>query len=401
MLTPLQKFAFKLLSIEFFFFPALPITWNAKYTHLITQQRRFTLSKISLAFTTTCIFFTFTGMCFVILTHLVIHPRPEFNIGMLTMYITGSIAAGSGFVFIWIIYKNQDALCAVSNLLSYKHLLFHRFHATETEPLFDFMLIFLAMYAIIGATGTFFGSLYLKFDPYYYIFNDILVSLYPTKSPSDVLGESKVLRWTLLGIRATLTLTAFEAARILVTYGLVVAIDMRSLQGCAQFLSTLVDRVECIVVMKEYRKMIVVFRSLKGLIDDATSMFITALFWAIGGCSFLIIKGFGKIPHVMYHVMVLFVVVASIIIMVVLHIICDLVSGTETIVGWCNLETDITRHGMPSAEKRRNDLALKLEAKSMHPIRMQYKPFLMINRDFMRAIISAVLGRIFDAILLF
>ncbi|CAL8098635.1 unnamed protein product [Orchesella dallaii] len=251
-----------LLSIEFFFFPSLPITWNAKYTHLITQQKRFTLSKISLAFTTTCILLTFTGLCFVILTHLAIHSRPEFNIGMLIMYIMGIIAAGSGLVFIWIIFRNQDALCAVSNLLSYKHTLFHRFHESETEPLFDIMLIFLAMYAILGGSGTYFCALSLKFDPYYFIFNDVLEFLYPTKSSSDVLLESLGLRWALLVIRATLLLGAVEAARILVTYGLVVAIDMRSLQRCAQVLSTLVDGVECIVVMKEYRKMIVVFRSL-------------------------------------------------------------------------------------------------------------------------------------------
>ncbi|CAL8098623.1 unnamed protein product [Orchesella dallaii] len=401
MLTPLQKFAFKLLSIEFFFFPPFPITWNSKYAHLITQKKRFTLSKVSLAFTTTCIFLTFTGMCFVILTHLAIHSRPEFNIGMLTMYITGSIAAGSGFVLIWIIFKNQDALCAVSNLMSYKHSLFHRFNATETDPFFDLMLILIAIYAILGATGTFFGALYLRFDPYYYIFNDILVSLYPTKSPSDVLHESTWLRWALLGIRSSLTLTAFEAARILVTFTLVLAIDVRGLQRCAQVLATLVDGVECAVVLEEYRKMIVVFRSLKSLIDDALSMFITALFWAIVASSFVIIKSFGKIPHVMYYVMVLFVVGASIICIVLLRIICNLVIGTEAIVGWCKWETGVTRRGMRSAEKRRNDLALKLEAHSMHPIRMQYKPFLMINRDFLRTIINGILGRIFDVILLF
>ncbi|CAL8098609.1 unnamed protein product, partial [Orchesella dallaii] len=401
MLTPLQKIAFKLLSIEFFFLPPLPITWNAKYTRLIIQEKRFTLSKISLGFTTTCIFLTFTGMCFVILTHLAIHSRPEFNIGMLTMYITGSILVGSSFVFIWIIFKNQDALCAVSNLLSYKHSLFHRFHATETERLFDLMLIFLSIYTILGAIGTYFGSLYLKFDPYYFIFNDILVSLYPTKSPSDVLLESTWLRWVVLGIRATLMLTALEACRILMTYGLVLAIDMRSLQRCAQVLTTLVDGVECVVVMVEYRKMVVVFRSLKSLMDDSVSMFTTFLFWAMVGSCFLIIKAFGKIPHVMYSVVVLFVVGAFLAAMVFLHIICNLVSDTETIVGWCKWETGITRCGIQSAEKRRKDLALKLEAKSMHPIRVQYKPFLMINREFIRTSINAALERIFDAILLF
>ncbi|CAL8098611.1 unnamed protein product, partial [Orchesella dallaii] len=359
MLTPLQKFAFKLLSIEFFFLPPLPITWNAKYTHLIVQQKRFTLSKISLGFIATCTLLTFTGMWFVILTHLAIHSRPEFNIGVLIMYIIGTIAAGSGLVCMWIVFKcGCGSLCAVSNLLSYKHSLFHRFRATETERLFDLMLIFLAIYTIVGATGTYFGALYLKFDPYYFIFNDILVSLYPTKSASDVLLESTWLRWVILGIRATLTLPAFEACRILMTYALVVAIDLRSLQQCAKALTTMVDGVECVVVMEEYRKMIVVFRSLKSLIDDSFSMFINGMFWTIVGSSFLIIKAFDKIPHVMYSVVVLYVVGAFLMTMVSLHIICYLVSGTEAIVGWCKWETGKTRRGMRTADQRKKDLAL-------------------------------------------
>ncbi|CAL8098613.1 unnamed protein product, partial [Orchesella dallaii] len=137
------------------------------------------------------------------------------------------------------------------------------------------------------------------------------------------------------------------------------------------------------------------------LIDDAFSMFITGMFWTIVGSSFLIIKAFDKIPHVLYSVVVLYVVGAFLMSMVSLHIICYLVSGTEAIVGWCKWETGITRPGMRTADQRRKDLALKLEANSMHPIRVQYKPFVMINREFLCNIISELLGRIFDAILLF
>ncbi|CAL8127985.1 unnamed protein product [Orchesella dallaii] len=388
MLTPLQKLALKIVTREFFFLPPLPIRWNRNYTKLVKTKNKISFSKISLAFTSLLILLIVLGMNYVVFSHWMIKTRPQFNIGMTTIYIVGFITVGSALVLILIVFMNQDALLAVNNMLQFKHGLFGRLRESKKEWMFDIMLNFVAFYGMPASAGIYFGSLYLNFDPYYFILEDLF-------------GKSEDLRWPLFGFRAVVTLAAFETARLILTYPSVVILDIHILQQCVSLLCSPSCRASFTHLMIEYRRMIVVYRKVKPLIDCVLTFGVTSMFWALICTSWLVIKGFGKIPLVMYVLMLFFVIGLIICGAIMLIIISRLVAGSVQVVEKCRWEARLTSVMIWSKKGRLEAHALRLEADALHPIRIFYKPFLLIDKEFVRRSVNGVMGRICDAVLIF
>ncbi|CAL8127987.1 unnamed protein product [Orchesella dallaii] len=327
-------------------------------------------------------------MSYVVLSHWIIKTRPQFNMGMTTVYIVGLNPIASALVFIALIFMNQDALLAVNNMLQFKHELFQRLRNSNEEWMFDIVLNFLALYGIPASAGIYFGSLYLNFDPYYFILEDLF-------------GKSAEIQWILFGFRAVVTLAAFEVARIILSYTIVVIIDIHILQQCVSLLSSPTCQVSYTHLMKEYRRMIVVYRKVKPMIDGMLSLGTTSLFQALVCSTWLIIKGLDKIPLVMYVLMALFAIGVVVVGGFLLKIISELVAGSVRVVEKCRLEARLTSVMMWNKQGRLEAHALRLEANALHPIRIFYKPFLLIDREFVRRIVNGVMGRIFDVILIF
>ncbi|CAL8127989.1 unnamed protein product [Orchesella dallaii] len=327
-------------------------------------------------------------MSYVVLSHLTIKARPQFNIGMTTIYIVGLNPIASVLIFIILIFTNQDAFLGVNDMLQFKHDLFQRLRKSKEEWIFDVVLNLIVLYGIPASAGIYFGALYLNFDVYYFILEDLF-------------EKSADIRWILFGFRAVVTFAAFEVTRIILSSIIVVILDIHLLQQCVCLLSSPTCRVSYTHLMKEYRRMIVVYRKVKPIIDGLLSLGTTSFFQALVCSTWLIIKGFDKIPLVMYVLMALFAVGVVVVGGFLLTIISGLVAGSVQVVEKCRWEARLTSVMMWSKQGRLEAHALRLEADALHPIRIFYKPFLLIDREFVRRIVNGAMGRIFDAILIF
>ncbi|CAL8098677.1 unnamed protein product [Orchesella dallaii] len=106
------------------------------------------------------------------------------------------------------------------------------------------------------------------------------------------------------------------------------------------------------------------------------------MFWSLIVSSWLIIKGWSKVSPALFLVALMFVVILLSITQIFLVIISNLVSQSEEVIRRCKWEARLTCTMMQSDLGKKEALVLKLESDALHPIRMSYKPFFLIDREF-------------------
>jgi len=258
----------------------------------------------------------------------------------------------------------------------------------------DIFLIGLMICSTIGPWIIMSCAIYFRFDPTFFVCEDIFGSS-TTRSFASKVGTTI--------IRAVLVTGTLEASRTLTLCGAAVAVSINRLQ---KSVSTIELRGFNYKTLKSfqnvftfYAQLRLVYNELATFIQDVSSITISGGFWALVVCMFLVIEAHDVIPFFMYMLVVPFALVLCMIINLALRMICNISETCENIGQICKIETGMAKRKMTTRQKEVLELCKKVKA--MHPIQIAYKPFLKVDRGFTCSIWENCAERGFDAMLIF
>lgn len=244
--------------------------------------------------------------------------------------------------------------------------------------------------------GIYFSSLYFKFDPYYFIFGDLV-------------GDSTYQQTTsfefivCLVLRALLTLCAFECARSNTYLIMVLLLVINSLQLQIQDMLNYgrFSYLGLRRILFKFRYLSFVYVNIRASLQEYMTLGICALFWGTVIGFWLLIRAHKSFSPLLYLMSLITALMAFLTICIWLTLLLKYSNSTILLRSIMRNEANkvhaICKYGTMAKET----LVMKKETLIELPIRMYLHPFILIDCGFCKATVKNLLERIFDAILIF
>jgi len=234
----------------------------------------------------------------------------------------------------------------------------------------------------------FFTSLFLKFDPFYFVFDDLFGPLQ---------NQPLLSYLAIFAFRCLLLLGTFECARSLsyciVTLPTIYILMKKHLTNLLSPRTNLWQRIWY------YKLTLIVYQWMKPLVEQVLSLCISTMFWIIIAVLWVAIRGINRVPLFIYLLFVGLAVTTPPLFILVLSQISEISAVSEKITRKCVVEAKL---GLASSKFGfRKKKATKLVALSLKKLNVEYAPFVAINEDFVMSVFSKQFDRLFDAVIIF
>ncbi|CAL8110317.1 unnamed protein product [Orchesella dallaii] len=284
MLSPLQKLMFKIHRQGFGFMCPLPIEWDINYEYLIKNFsfKRCICYLVLLSFD---IWLAAACAYDVILLQM----REYFNHGVVVMLAAAGIGVSATVLAALLVFKNRDCMEGINKLLKFHTTLNKRNKETNGLKWIDICINVVSICGILCPWVTLVCSLYFRFDPSFFVFEDIFGPYHSRSLASNCMTFS---------MRAVLFTGAFECARTISFLCLMLVILVIKVQECVNLLGKHVKRYEDIIT--DYSHLKLVYNQMAPFVVDDLSLIISAGFWFFVAAGWIIVKGHSVIPVYMY-----------------------------------------------------------------------------------------------------
>ncbi|CAL8129265.1 unnamed protein product [Orchesella dallaii] len=212
------------------------------------------------------------------------------------------------------------------------------------------------------------GFLLLQQDPFYFSLNDIFA----------VETESKLA----LVLRMILMFAEFEFSR---SGTLFLSIILVAASRWQKIVNVLLQnrRIRNIQRIESYIKLQILHIEMSPLLNDAATTAISSLFWGLVFLICFILNGPGTSPLGIYILVASFGVVGIFITIYGFNLLASLLESVVEIVNMCKKDADYeVLRGAVGIQGRKAAKVTQLQAKGLQAIKIQYRPFHNINRNF-------------------
>jgi len=235
-------------------------------------------------------------------------------------------------------------------------------------------------------------SLIFKFDPFFFVFEDIF-GPYQTRSI--------VSNFATFVARAVLLSGGFECARLLSLVFFTLIVCVNRLQKGVDVLLKHIGMKSYDDIIVHYAHLQLAYGSIDPLIQDCLSVSISAIFWSLVACAWIVIKGHKIIPLFMYLLISPFSFCTLVLLNALLCVVCRISENCLELVKLCGVEAKVAHfRNLEKASRKRRWILIKI-ASSLKPIQIAYEPFLKVDRGFVSSVWNNCANRIFDAMLIF
>ncbi|CAL8097674.1 unnamed protein product [Orchesella dallaii] len=196
MCSPLFKTTVRLHHILFRYMVPLPIDWNSEMTSLVYTNVK--SHRLAFVFLMTLDLMLSTSCVYDIIFHSLMGWRPVLDLGTSCMLLVAGLALAVALQLTAVVWQNQSGILGINQIYEFKRELCQRFArrdnqvATEVAG-FLFTLACGPMPFIIMIC-----SLSLSFDPFYFVFEDILGE--PTEQTMQQIVFTFLARWRTAGL---------------------------------------------------------------------------------------------------------------------------------------------------------------------------------------------------------
>ncbi|CAL8129264.1 unnamed protein product [Orchesella dallaii] len=231
------------------------------------------------------------------------------------------------------------------------------------------------------------GFLVLRQDPFYFVLDDIIGSEAGSTLP--------------LILRMVLMFAEFEFVR---SGTLFLSIALVGVSRWQKIVNVLLhnQRVRNAKRVVYYVKFQILHIEMSPLLNDATTIAISSLFWGLVFLICFILNGPASSQLVIYVLMASFGIVGLFLAMFGLNLLASLLENVVEIVNKCKKVAEYeVLQGSVGTQGRQAAKATKLQTKSLQALQIKYKPFHVIDKEFVVGVYENMFFRVLDAMLIF
>lgn len=269
--------------------------------------------------------------------------------------------------------------------ISYFHVSDH--HNSPSYTLLDWLILPGTTISVLGPWVILFTSLTFKFDPFYFVLEDLM----PVSSSRSIFLTC--LNFT---IRFVGLIGSFECGRVLGYFG--VAFIILAYNGSIIILNVARFFIPSKQILCKYPQACVLVSCLIPPFCRMFSMTVSCLFWLLVFYWWLCIKASGKIPMLVYLSIVILSVTLLPGLVVGLRIILKFSDASSKTLQRCRMQIRITGNKKTNKESTKLDL---LQLRALKPIKFLYYPFNVIDQQFECYLLQNCMLRLCDALLIF
>lgn len=401
-LTRLSHCGFVIHQLGFSYMPELPIKWNPnlkrlEYTSKIAHLVLFSVSMLLNLLVS-------IGSAYNIITHLFLKPKPDYDTSILVLHTCAFLVCGAVPVGFVLLTRHPNFLSGYNQQINFQQNLPPNGILSDVHEPPDNKIMFLSLYSgicliFIGIFTPFailFSSLYFRFDPFYFVFQDIF---------GEAEKQTELTKCVCFIIRFIIVLAGFEASRtgILAIYCFVnVIIHICRFINSISYLDLTTNTKRAFEIFRLYKKFLVCFREIQELFEQLNSLLTSLSYWGV----VLLTGAVVKLRNFMVPEMFALILGLDLVIFLLLSFGVAInsmldASITEAIARWGKeSERNYSKRRLCSLEERKDLLVLRKVLRSLQPLRIQYKPFFTINQEFRIDMSKKLVEQVFDGILL-
>lgn len=398
-LTRLSHLGFQLHHYGFWYMPRSPVAWNPNLKRL-----EYTSSKTALKTFAISMFLNILaslGCMYNIATHLFVKPKLDYSTSILVLHIFAIFACSAVPIAVILLLQNNNFLQAYNRLINLLQNLPRSDSFSEIHQAFDQKPIFLVVISgilfIFLSTITPFAilvcSLYFRFDPYYFVIQDII------GRNNDLAVSTKYI---CIIFRFFVVLAGFEVNRflsLLIYCNSIVIVRICIFVGNISQIKLTANTKRSYKIISWYTKFLVCFREIQELVAQLNSLFISFGYWVVVVLTWGIVRLRGLMVGEIFALIIGFDICNFLLLIIVVVIVSRLdASINKVIIRWGN-ESDLNY--CCQFEKQNDLVILQKITASLQPLQIEYKPFFVVNKEFGRDVCKNLVGRVFDVILIF
>lgn len=401
-LTRLTHLGFKIHHFAFLYMPESPIKWNLhlrrlEYTSSKTPWYIFGMSMLLNLLVS-------AGSLYDITTHLFIKPKLEYDISILVLHMCAVLVCSAVPFGAALLSRHPKFLKGYNQVVNFHQSLpitgiVPEIHQPPKNE-FVFYVIYTGIGLILlGAVTPFailFCSLYFHFDPYYFVVQDIF---------GRIEHQSMAIKCTCFMFRFIIVLAGFEASRVGVFAIYCFANIILQLFIFISSISRLrmtTNSKRAYRIFWMYKKFLVCFREIQDLLAQFNSLLISLSYWGIVLLTCAVVKLKTFLVVEMFALLLGLDLCVFLLLSFGVAIISKLDACVkEAIARWGNeIKMNSCRRVTDTVSDKKEMLTLERVFESLQPVRMEYKPFFVMDQEFRRDMSKNLVLRIFDGILI-
>ncbi len=220
-------------------------------------------------------------------------------------------------------------------------------------------------------------SLYFNFDPYFYIFGDILTYFDIDYSPGFIF-------WACIVVRGVLLLCSFECCRTLSLATMLVIHAVDLLQTNIQsLLSYKITNIAVLTIcFRKLRKLNIVYINFKSFLQKCVTTLLTTGFWGVVIGTWIIIKAYHQVPFFMYVTFFNAIVNFFLAMAIFLKILSTFCTSSDLLAITLKQNTNRLYANCRTVTSRKELLEAKKVSRAVITITICFDPFLVIDEQF-------------------
>lgn len=391
---------YMLIQRGYFYMPEHPVKWDINFEQIYFSKayKPWVSFILLLLLAVSCAL----ASAYDILTHLFVQPKLYYNMGTLFLHLLCILTCGFLPLFVVTLFTSRQCFCWCNKFPG----LFQQFNnhaelaelSTATQcwllDIADFDMLVGICFAVPFPFFILVTSLSFRFDPFYFVLQDIF---------GDLDNHSTLIGF-LFVFRLITVLCAFEVARSIVySISFILATLCRVIYTVYKFCNILPSSsfTKTSVVLHFYYLFYFWWLKFNVILTQATSVVISVGFWAVVCASWILIKAKDQIPAQFFIILLGLDAVMFVSLSWLVYVASKVAEHSGKMTKKWLVDTKTNCCLEKNTRNRRKELLLlwKISA-SLTPLQLDYKPFLKIDQQFFTDFNMNLISRIFDAILL-
>lgn len=402
-LKRLENIGFRIQRVGFFYMPKLLVEWNVNRQQL--QYTPSTTRWISFGISMVLNLLVSIGSLYNIVTYLCLTARPDYNVSTLVLHTCAFLVCTAVPLSALLLSRHTYFITGFNQQIN-----FHRnLPQCEIVPEIHFVphnkIIILGLYAMIGLACCaimvpfviLFCSLYFRFDPYYFVLQDVF-------GPFAL--QKYEIRCFCFLVRFVTVLAGFECSRSgtlgIYCYSYLIG-SINIFVSSVSRLHLSIDTKRSLEITRIYIEFLVCLRGILELLMHFNSIIISVGYWAVILLTWAVVKLRSYLAIEVFAMILSLDICSYLLVTFGVVIISKLdVNINEALNRWA-IEAKQAYYDaiLCSRDVRRQLLNLRKITASLQPVQLEYKPFFVMDHDFMIDISKNLFLRVFDAILIF